>query len=256
MSARKFGTWTVVATRTTMFVVIVALWLWGAATGRIDSFFFGEPSEIWQTLVDWTLDGSIFRNALATLYEATAGFVIALVFAVPIGIGLARSPFWGRVFEPFIDMANSTPRFALAPLFVLFFGLGVVPKIVLVFSVVFFVMLISVIAGASSVEVNHLRFAALVGVTRWQMLSKVILPATTNWLIAGMRISAPYSIGAAVVGEMISSTKGLGFLIVKNAGLLETSKVLAAVLFLAVAGWALNLCLTWLFKKLPWAAQN
>lgn len=254
MSARQYGTWAVAATRTAMVVVFIGLWQWGASVGRIDTFFFGEPSEIWSALVEWTLDGSLFINTAATLSEAASGFLIALVVAVPVGIWLARSAFWGRVFHPFIDMANATPRFALAPLFVLFFGLGATPKIVLVFSVVFFVMLINTIAGASSVDANHLRFAQLVGVNRRQMLTKVILPATTNWLIAGMRISAPYSIAAAVVGEMISSTKGLGYLIVKNAGLLETSKVLAAVLFLAVAGWALNIGLTWLFRRLPWVA--
>jgi NitT/TauT family transport system permease protein len=115
-------------------------------------------------------------------------------------------------------------------------------------------MLISTISGTNAVDNNHVRFAQLVGVSRRQLYAKVILPATTQWLVAGMRISAPYAIAAAVVGEMISSNKGLGFLIVRYSGLLETSKVLAAVLTLAVAGWALNICLTWLFKRLPWVA--
>jgi NitT/TauT family transport system permease protein len=243
----------VFATQVALIVGFVTVWQWGVSAGWINSFFFGAPVEIYATLRDWTLDGSLLTNTGITLAEAAIGFLLAIVLAVPIGIGLARSPFWGRVFSPFIDVANSTPRFALAPLFVLFFGLGLLTKVALVFSVAFFVMLINTIAGASSVDPNHIRFARLVGVTRWQLLSKVILPATANWLIAGMRLSAPYSIAAAVVGEMISSTQGLGYLIVKYAGLLETSKVLAAVLFLAIGGWLLNMALTWLFKRLPWA---
>jgi NitT/TauT family transport system permease protein len=91
-----------------------------------------------------------------------------------------------------------------------------------------------------------------VGVSTVQLYSKVILPATARWLIAGMRISAPYSIAAAVVGEMISSNRGLSFLVVKYAGLLETSKVLGAVLILAIGGFALNAVLSSLLKKLPW----
>ncbi len=250
---RKAGRGTVLATQAVLVIAFATLWQWGASKGVVNTFFFGAPSEIWEALREWGADGSLFRHAATTLYEAALGFIASVLVAVPIGIWLARSPFWGRVFSPFIDIANSTPRFALAPLFVLFFGLGLTTKVVLVFSVAFFVMLINTIAGASSVDPNHIRFAQLVGVSRWQMLSKVIMPATSKWLVAGMRLSAPYSIAAAVVGEMISSTQGLGYLIVKHAGLLETSKVLAAILFLAVGGWMLNRGLTWLFGKLPWA---
>lgn len=246
----------VVATQLGLVALAIALWQWGAGAGVVNTFFFGEPAQIFATLREWTLDGSLFKHTATTLAEAATGFLAAVVLAVPIGIALARSQFWGRVFSPFIDISNSMPRFALAPLFVLFFGLGVLTKIVLVFSVVFFVMLINTIAGASSIDQNHIRFAQLVGVTRWQLLSRVILPATANWLIAGMRLSAPYSIGAAVVGEMISATQGLGYLVVKYAGLLETSKVMAAILFLALGGWLLNLGLTWLFRQLPWAASD
>jgi len=253
---RKPGRATVLATQIGILLAFVTLWQWGASAGMVNTFFFGSPAEIYQTLREWTLDGSLFLHTLTTLYEAAIGFLAAVVLAVPIGIGLARSPFWGKVFAPFIDVINSMPRFALAPLFVLFFGLGLLTKVVLVFSVAFFVMLINTIAGASSVDQNHIRFAQLVGVSRWQLLSKVILPATANWLIAGMRLSAPYSIAAAVVGEMISATRGLGYLIIKYAGLLETSKVMAAILFLALAGWVLNMGLTWLFRRLPWASSQ
>jgi NitT/TauT family transport system permease protein len=244
----------VFATQLVLLGIFGAIWQVAASQDWINSFFFGTPLEIVSTLKEWALDGTLLFNTATTLYEAAVGFVVAVIVAVPTGIALARSPFWGRVFHPFIDLANSTPRFALAPLFVLFFGLTPMTKIVLVFSVVYFVMLISTISGTNAVDKNYIRFAQLVGVSRRQLYAKVILPATTQWLVAGMRISAPYAIAAAVVGEMISSNKGLGFLIVRYSGLLETSKVLAAVMTLAVAGWALNICLTWLFKRLPWVA--
>jgi NitT/TauT family transport system permease protein len=152
-------------------------------------------------------------------------------------------------------MANSTPRFALAPLFVLFFGIGLLTKVVLVFSVVYFVMLINTIAGASSIDKNFIRLAQVSGASRLQLFTKVILPATARWLIAGMRISAPYAIAAAVVGEMISSNKGLGFMVVKYAGLLDTSKVLATILVLAVGGWGLNALFAWGARRLPWMRE-
>ena len=254
---RPASRFAIIATQFALIAGVVAAWEWGVRIGYINEFFFGAPSEIYKVLRVWILDGSLFYHAAMTLWEAALGFSIAVVVAVPIGIALARSPFWGKVFSPFIDIANSTPRFALAPLFVLIFGVGLVTKAILVFSVVFFVMLINTIAGASSVDPNHIRFAQLVGVSRWQLFTKVIMPATTNWLIAGMRLSAPYSIAAAVVGEMISSTSGLGFLVIRYAGLLETSRVMAALLFLALGGWSLNLFLTWLFRRIsPWATQD
>ena len=253
---RPAGRLAVLFAQIVIIVVFCGLWQWSVSKGYLNDFFFGAPFEIFKVLKEWALDGSLFYHAAVTLYEASLGFCIAVIVAVPLGIALARSPFWGKVFSPFIDIANSTPRFALAPLFVLFFGIGLLSKVILVFSVAFFVMLINTIAGASSVDPNHIRFAQLVGVSRWQLFSKVIMPATTNWLIAGMRLSAPYSIGAAVVGEMISSTKGLGFLVIRYAGLLETSKVLAALLFLAIGGWGLNAFLTWLFRRLPWASAE
>ena len=253
---RPAGRLSIFATQIALVVTVATLWQWGVWSGRVNEFFFGAPVEIFKVLREWASDGSLFFHAAITLYEATLGFIAAIVIAVPLGIALARSRFWGKVFSPFIDIANSTPRFALAPLFVLFFGIGLLSKVILVFSVAFFVMLINTIAGASSVDPNHIRFAQLVGVSRWQLFTKVIMPATTNWLIAGMRLSAPYSIAAAVVGEMISSTQGLGFLVIRYAGLLETSKVMAALLFLAVGGWSLNILLTGLFRRLPWASSQ
>ncbi len=254
VALRAFDLYSVLALATQITIVVLVCVIWQFAVDRqwINPFFFGSPEEIGAAIRDWVLDGSLFTNAYATLSEALAGFLIAIAVAVPVGIAIARSPFWNKVAEPFIDMANSTPRFALAPLFVLFFGLGQVTKVILVFSVVFFVMLINTLAGVAAIDKNYIRFAQLVGTSRRHLFAKVIVPAMARWLIAGMRLSVPYAIAGAVVGEMISSNKGLGFLVVKYAGLLETSKVLAAVVVLAIAGWAINRAFSWLVGRSPW----
>lgn len=250
--SRRARTVTVLLTRVALVTGFFALWELAAEREWIDPFFYGRPSEIWKALRAWTSDGSLLTHTWATLSEAGLGFIIAVVFAVPIGMFLARSTFWGRVMHPFIDLANSTPRFALAPLFVLIFGLGQTTKVVLAVSVVFFVMLINTIAGVQAIDDNYVKMAQLLNASRAQMFFKVILPATGEWLVAGMRLSAPFALAAAVVGEMISASKGLGFLVVRHAGLLETSKVLAAVLVLAVCGWALNRASTVIALRTPW----
>ncbi|MBV6756687.1 ABC transporter permease [Rhodococcus opacus] len=244
-----------VAVRGTQIAIVVAalaLWEFAAQQLWIDSFFVGQPSAIAESLWGWITDGSLLRNAWVTFSEAASGFVIAVVLAIPIGIFLARNKFWGSVAKTFVDLANSTPRFALAPLFVLFFGLGPAPKVVLVVSVVFFLMLINTIAGVESIDDNLLRMGRLLNASKFQTFRKLILPATGEWLIAAMRMSAPYALAAAVVGEMISSTEGLGYLVVKYAGLLETSKVFAAVFCLALCGWTLNAIATGLAQRTPW----
>lgn len=232
-------------------VAFLGLWEIAARQKWIDPFFWGQPSKIFQDLWSWVKDGSLFTNTAVTFLEAAVGFVIAVVIAVPLGIFLARSPWWYRFTSPLIDIANSTPRFALAPLFVLFLGLGYMSKIVLVISVVLFPVLINTMAGVKAIDDNLFKMAYLINTSRLQMLTKVIVPATGPWLIAAMRLSAPYALAAAVVGEMISANQGLGYLVVKYSGLLDTSATLAAVFMLALCGWALNALATWGAGRAP-----
>jgi NitT/TauT family transport system permease protein len=137
-------------------------------------------------------------------------------------------------------------------LFVLLLGLGQTTKVVLVFSVVLFPILINTIAGASSIDPNLIRLSQLVNASRSQMITKVIIPATAEWLIAAMRLAAPYALAAAVVGEMISSNEGLGYLVVKYSGLQQSSATFAAVFMLALCGWALNAVATIVAMQTPW----
>jgi NitT/TauT family transport system permease protein len=231
---------------------LFAIWEAAARLEWIDVFFWGQPSAIVGWLVKWAADGSLLANAWVTFGEAAEGFAISVLVAVPLGVFLARNKFWGRFANPFIDIANSTPRFALAPLFVLLLGLGQTSKVVLVFSVVLFPILINTIAGASSIDPNLIRLAQLVNASRWQMIAKVIVPATAEWLIAAMRLAAPYALASAVVGEMISSNEGLGYLVVKYSGLQQSSATFAAVFMLALCGWALNAVATLLAMQTPW----
>jgi NitT/TauT family transport system permease protein len=243
----------VLATQLGLVVGFIALWQILGNLGIINSFLFGSPWGIAQILWRWIADGTLLTNTAVTLYEAAVGFVIAFVIAIPLGIALARSSFWDRVTSPFIDMANATPRFALAPVFVFIFGLGSMMKIALVFSVVFFVLLINTMAGTKAIEEDYIRLGRISGASRAEMFGKVILPATGGYILAGLRLSVPYALAAAVVGEMFSGNSGLGYLVSNQAGLLVINGVFAAVIVLALFGWALNSIVNALVARTPWA---
>jgi NitT/TauT family transport system permease protein len=239
-------------TRLGLLVGFFGLWQLAVDMKWLDQFLYGSPSGIASKLHLWLSDGTLFQNLWATFFEAGIGFAIAVTAAVPIGMILARSPFWDRVMQPFIDMANATPRFALAPLFVLLFGLGRTTKVFLVISIVFFIMLINTLAGVKAINEDYIRLARVSGATRFELFVRVILPATGGFLVAGLRLSAPYALAGAVVGEMLSGSEGLGYLVVNQSGLLDTAGVLAAVLILAVVGGVLNQVVTILVKRTPW----
>lgn len=243
----------VLLTQLGIVVGLIALWQILGNLGLLNTLLFGSPLGVGQTLWKWILDLSLFMNAFITLYEAFLGFAIAFVLAIPIGVILARSPFWDRVTDPFVDMANATPRFALAPVFVFIFGLGSSMKIALVFTVVFMVLLINTMAGAKAVEEDYVRLGQVAGANRWQVLARVILPAAGGYILAGLKLSVPYALSAAVVGEMLSGSTGLGSVVTQQAGLLIVNGVYASVIVLAVFGWGLTSLVNWLLSRTAWA---
>lgn len=247
---------TVHLTQLAIVATFFVVWQVLVNSGVIDPLNFGSPTEVASKLGEWITDGTLLHNFWVTFYEAGIGFVIAVVAAVTIGIVLARSPFWDKVTQPFIDMVNATPRFALAPLFVLLVGIERTSKIVLVVSIVFFIMLVNTLAGVKAVNEDYVRLGKVCGGSKREIFAKVILPATGGYVMAGLRLSVPYALGGAVVGEMLAGSEGLGYLVANQAGLLEMSGVLAAVLILAIVGWGVNGIVTILVRRTPWARSE
>lgn len=233
-----------------LVIAAVGAWEIAARAKLYDTFFFSSPSLIFAKLGEWVASGSLFTNTYATLSEAFIGFVVAALIGIPVGTVLGRSRFWGNVAQPFIDMGNSTPRFALAPLFILWLGLGFLSKVAVVVSIVFFIMVINTMAGVRSVSPDHIRMLQLMGASRRQVFWMVLVPAVREWILAAVRLSTPYALAGAVIGEMIAATQGLGFLIVQRAGYLDTAGVMAAILVLALLGWGLNVLVDFSVRRL------
>lgn len=232
--------WRVLAGRVTFLVVLFGLWEVASRREWIDPFFISQPSGFFGRIGSWVSDGSVFKHLSATLYEAAVGFVLAALIGIISGLVLARSPYLGEVTRPIVDVFNSVPRIALAPLFVLWFGLGQQAKIVLVVSVVTFPFLINAYTGVTSVDTDQLRMARSLGATRGEMLRKIVIPSITPWLFAATRLGVAFALAAAVIGEIVSASEGLGFLIAFSAGVLDTEGQFAALIVLAVVAWVIN----------------
>ncbi len=222
-------------------IIVVGLSVWQYASGRwIKTFWISRPSDIWQQLVEWVVTGDLWIHLQATLIETVMGFVFGAVAGVLVGLALGLNRRLAAVLDPFIVAFYSLPKIALAPLFILWFGVGLSSKVVLATFVVFFLVFYNTYAGTLAVEAELVDVLRLMGATRAQIVRKVILPSALIWIFTGMKSSVPYALIGAVVGEMMASNKGLGYLIQAAAGQYDTSGVFAALFVLMIIATGLH----------------
>jgi NitT/TauT family transport system permease protein len=220
---------------------IAILFVWQGVSGRlIDNFFISNPIDVGQRLIGWTLDGSIFTHLWATVYATMAGFAIGSVLGGTLGIWLGVSPFISRLLNPYLNGLNALPKVALAPLFVLWFGLGIESKIALAAALVLFLVFLNTFAGVRQVDQDLIEIARLMKATRLQVIAKVIVPSAMSWMFAGLRVSVPYALIGAVIGEMVASNKGLGYLVQFSGAQFDTAGVFAVLIVIALLAMTLN----------------
>jgi NitT/TauT family transport system permease protein len=220
---------------------LILLSFWEVSSGRlIDPFWVSSPSKVFRYLYEVFVDGSIFGHLGITLYETFAGFLIGSVLGIGLGFVLGRREVLAQILDPYVVAFNGIPRIALAPLFIIWFGIGPTSKVILVLSVVFFLTFFNTYAGVKGVESELKNILRIMGASERQILMKVTLPAIVPWITTGLKISLPYAIVAAVVGEFIAASKGLGYLINYNTSLFSTTGALGGILILALVVVACN----------------
>jgi NitT/TauT family transport system permease protein len=225
----------------TLQILIVAacigLWEVLAVTETVDPFFVSTPPRVAERLWQFISSGMIFDHAWVTLHEALEGYVLGAVVGTAIGFVLGHSRVLSAALLPLLNLANTLPRVALAPLFILWFGLGETSKIVLVFTIVVVILVFNTYAGTQTVDRDLLTNARLLGASKLQLVRKVTLPWTLPWIISGMRIALAWSIGGAVIGEFIAAKAGLGYLLFSYANVLDQTGLLAiCVVLLIISG--------------------
>jgi len=220
---------------------IVVLMIWQGASGRlVDDFFISNPLDVGQRLYDWIIDGSLFLHLWATVYETFLGFVVGAAVGVVLGIWLGVSPFTSRLLNPYLNALNALPKVALAPLFVLWFGLGVESKVALAAVLVLFLVFLNTYAGVREVDQDLIDGARLMRASRVQLITKVIIPSALSWVFAGLKISVPYALIGAVLGEMLAANRGLGYLVQYSGSQFDTAGVFAVLFVIALLAVVLN----------------
>ena len=209
--------------------------LWEISSGRlIDPFWVSSPSRVFYYLWEVISDGSLFGHLAITLYETFTGFFIGALAGIGFGFLLARRETLAQILDPFIVGFNGIPRIALAPIFIIWFGIGPNSKVILVVIVVFFLTFFNTYSGVKGVDIELKNILRVMGASERQILWKVTIPATVPWVTTGLKLSVPYAIVGAVVGEFIAASKGLGYLINYNTSLFSTTGAFGGILVLAL----------------------
>ena len=202
---------------------------------RQAAFFFGEPARILVRIWDWFVtDADIYRHLWVTLAETVMAFAIGAIGGLACGLWLALSPMASAILEPYIKALNSMPRIILAPIFAVWFGLGMGSKVALGVTLVFFIVFFNVYQGVKEVSLVVLANARMLGASRKQLLRHVYLPSATSWVFSSLHTSVGLAFVGAVVGEYLGSSQGVGYLILQAEGSFDINTVMAGILVLTV----------------------
>jgi NitT/TauT family transport system permease protein len=221
-------------------ILMVGLLIGWELAGRfVDPIWISMPSLIAARLIRWAGDDLVL-HAATTVAEMAMGLALGVPAGILAGILLGRSPLLATLLRPIIVALYSVPLVTLAPLLILWFGLDMEPKVVLVAVVVFFLIFFNTFSGVQAIDRDLVASFALMGASRREEFQKLILPAASAWILAGLKIALPYALIAATVGEMIAARRGLGFLVTRSASQIDMTGLYAALIVLMLIGVAIG----------------
>jgi len=238
-----------------MFVVVLLVWHFGVVLFGVKEFILPTPlaaiKTLFQTKFRWPF------NFLATFYEVMGGFLLSALVGVILGIAVVWSDWLKRTILPFLVFLNSLPKIAVAPLFMIWFGYGILPNMLIVFLISFFPVVINTATGLVAVEEDLLDLVRYLHATKWQKLVKIQLPNSLPYIFSGLKIAATTAVTGAIVGEFIASDKGLGSLIIASQTTLATPVIFGSLILITIIGVGL-FGLVGIVEKImmPWETQK
>ena len=242
--AAVFGLWHVLATPGLMRPLLFE-------NDRQAAFFFGEPVKIFGRVWSWFIvNADIYPHLWVTLLETALAFALGTALGLGIGLWLALSPLAAAIADPYIKALNSMPRVILAPIFSVWFGLGLASKVALGVTLVFFIVFFNVYQGVKEVSPVVLANARMLGASQRQLLRHVYLPSATAWVFSSLHTSVGLAFVGAVVGEYLGSSRGVGYLILQAEGAFDINTVMAGILVLTAFALALDALVSVAEKRL------
>jgi len=218
---------------------------------RQAAFFFGEPVKVAQRIWVWFVsEADIYRHLAVTLVETLLAFGVGSIMGLGAGLWLALSPMASAILEPYVKALNSMPRIILAPIFSVWFGLGIASKVALGVTLVFFIVFFNVYQGVKEVSPVVLANARMLGASNRQLLRHVYLPSATSWVFSSLHTSVGLAFVGAVVGEYLGSSQGVGYLILQAEGTFDINTVMAGIVVLTVFALVLDAAVGKVEKRL------
>ncbi|MFJ4156739.1 ABC transporter permease [Pseudomonas sp. NPDC089752] len=260
--------WHLWGIRSALLTALLGFWLVASANEQL-RFFIGDPMQVAQRLWSWlsagggsllvelpgaqpfTLQfpGPLYPHLLVTLAETLAALAIGVATGLLAGLWLGLNPTSADILAPFIKAANAVPRVVLAPLFILWYGLGMTSKIALGISLVFFTVFFNVMQGVREVSPALLCNLRLMGANRWQLIRLLYLPSATGWVFSSLNAVTGLAFVGVVVGEYLGSTRGIGYLILQAEATFDVNTVVAGIMVLMICALCLDGFFGWFERR-------
>jgi len=217
-----------------IFVLLFVIWELAVRFTGVKEYLLPPPSKVWTEF--WKRHDQIAIASWVTTQEILAGYALAVVVSIPLALAVAYSRFMEQAVYPVIVFLQIIPKIAIAPLFIIWFGFGFAPKLLLVFLLSFFPIVVSSIAGFKSADKDVMDFARTTGASKLRMFFKISLPQALPHIFTGLKVGAALAATAAVVAEFVASDRGLGYLLLQYNGQLDTPMVFATIVVLSLIG--------------------
>lgn len=222
---------------TATFILLVILWQLATVLFRIPSYTLPSPADIAAVMVEqWR---SLLANGWITLIESAAGLTLSIIVAIPLGIAIVYLPLVERIFYPFLVASQAVPKVALAPILVVWFGFGLLPKVLIAFFIAFFPIVVNTVVGMSRTPPDMIHLMRSLGASTPQILLRVQLPSASPYIFAGIKVAAAFAVVGAIVGEFIAANAGLGYLQLVADNNLQIPLLFGTLVVLSIMGIAL-----------------
>ena len=227
---------------TVTLVGLVVLWQLLIVGLRVPEYIMPAPSEFLARV--YTSRGELWSNLLVTSWEVILGFASATILSVPLALLIASVRRVEQAFYPIIVFFQLIPKIAIAPLFIVWFGFGLFPKVLMTFLLCFFPTLVAAMSGFKAMDLRVLYLTRSMGATRWQTFRYVRLPSAMPFIFAGLRVSIVFASTGAIVGEFVGANSGLGYLLLRGTSYFDMSLIFACLVVLSVMGLAFSYAVT------------
>lgn len=252
----------IIAGRLAVAAVIVAFWQFASTSGFINPVFYSSPSAIVSLLAhQFTGDNvqgtSLWVQIWVTIEEVIIGYALGAAAGVLAGFVIGRSRLLTRALEPYILTLYAVPKISIAPLFVIIFGIGLTSKVAIVVIEAFFILFYNTFRGVLQINEQLVQVAQVMGASRRAVLMRVLLPAALPSVLAGLQLAVPFAVIGAVVGEYVSSSKGLGWLVLYAGSTLDAAQLFGAIVLLIVIVWLLTRLVGFSVHRMaPWLPRT